>query len=202
MRLFKHDGYDHYREAQIRVNKKKLDLRSGYSWASEEEVAFLSNYIQKNVPNVKKGLCHGIRNGKEIEWFKNNLGIDIIGTDISPTVKSFGGVIWDFHDINPEWTNSFDFVYSNSLDHAYDPEKAIRAWLDSISPRGIVIVQWTGNGSVLKCNEADCFSASLDEYKKLLKKCGRLHEVIKSEILVEGYTVHWLILKKWAKHFV
>jgi len=197
MRLFKHDGYQHYRNAQIRVNKKKLKL--GYSWVTIEEVKFLSDYIRKMIPDVKKGLCHGVRNGDEVRWFEDFLGIDVIGTDISPTIKSLGGMVWDFHDINPKWTNSFDFVYSNSLDHAYDPEKAIRAWVDSISYRGIVIVQWTGNGSVLKCNEVDCFSASFEEYKEFFSKCGYFNEVVKSDIHIWGHLVYWFVLGKRIK---
>lgn len=128
--------YDKYREAQITGNYKKLDN----VWVSEENVEFLANYIRETVGDVRFGICHGTRRGKEQEWFIKYLGCDVIGTEISDTAEQFPNTIqWDFHDVKPEWIDSTDFIYSNSLDHSYDPEKRLNAWMSCVTPRGVCI---------------------------------------------------------------
>jgi len=197
VKLFEHRDYDHYRDAQVATNVAKLDL----TWVTEEEVQFLSEYILKTMPNAHRGLCHGVRNNTESRLFEKFMGVkaSILGTDISPTVVQYGGTQWDFHERNPEWEGVFDFVYSNSLDHAYDPEKAIRAWLDAIHPYGVVIIQWVKGGHEFKgVIESDCFSASLEEYKDLAGKCGSLRRVLyQYHIKRAGKSViHWVIIGK------
>ena len=53
--------YDKYREAQIAGNYKKRDN----VWVREENVEFLANYIRETVGDVRFGICHGTRRGKE-----------------------------------------------------------------------------------------------------------------------------------------
>jgi hypothetical protein len=71
--------YEEYRKIQIAGNKNKI----GNVWVIEENVSFLSDYINKNIPNVEFGICHGTRNGKEQEWFRKYLNANVIGTEIS-----------------------------------------------------------------------------------------------------------------------
>ena len=64
-------------------------------------------------------------------------GFDVIGTEISDTAGQFANTVqWDFHDVNGEWVSRFDFVYSNSLDHAWNPKFALQTWLNQLNPKG------------------------------------------------------------------
>ena len=92
----KSDGtfdYESYRKTQIAGNKRKIEN----IWVLEENIEFLSSYIKKNVGDIKFGLCHGTRRGKEQEWFSKYLNCNVIGTEISDTAKYFPNTIqWDF----------------------------------------------------------------------------------------------------------
>jgi SAM-dependent methyltransferase len=179
MKLFEHENYNHYKEAQIKNNKRKLNR----TWAVRGEMKYLSEYIKERIPDVQRGMCHGVRNGNEVKWFKEFLpGADIIGTDISPTVKQFGGVQWDFHDFREDWAGRFDFIYSNSFDHAYDPDEAIKTWLRCIKPQGVCVIQWSPCGNRdAPLNAVDCFSARLMEYKGMFGKHGNLVTTLRSK---------------------
>jgi len=184
MKLFKHKNYDHYREAQIWNNKRKIHR----TWATEKEMEYLSNYIQIHIPDVKHGLCHGARNCKEVRWFKKHLpNIEMIGTDISPTVTQFDdGVQWDFHLMKPEWKDRFDFIYSNSFDHSNDPKGAIEVWLQCLKPNGFCVIQWSPCGCRdAPLNEVDCFSARLQEYKEIFSHVGVLKETLRNRKIRE-----------------
>ena len=86
------------------------------------------------IDTVEFGICHGTRRGKEQEWFRKYLGCGVIGTEISDTVEQFPHTIeWDFHETKAEWINSADFIYSNSLDHSYDPKKCLTACTGAVT---------------------------------------------------------------------
>jgi hypothetical protein len=102
------------------------------------------------------------------------LAVEVIGTDIAPTATEFPNVIqWDFHDVKPEWIRKVDFIYSNSWDHSYDPERLFKTWMDCLSPRGRLFIAWTPAHSA-PADDADCFSASLEELKSMLSRYGTL----------------------------
>jgi hypothetical protein len=167
MKVYRHKNYKEYKDAQIEKNIRKLDN----VWIREEEIESISKKIKKLIPDVKFGICHGVRNGWEVHQLRDRLGIDIIGTDISPTATQFEHVIeWDFHNVKSEWIDNVDFIYSNSFDHSYDPKKCLDVWMDCIKkPNGICFLHWVSS-NVKKLDAADCFSATLDEYRKLINE--------------------------------
>ncbi len=155
--------YDKYREAQIAGNYKKLDN----VWVREENVEFLANYIRETVGDVRFGICHGTRRGKEQEWFIKYLGCDVIGTEISDTAEQFPNTIqWDFHDVKPEWIDATDFIYSNSLDHSYDPEKCLNAWMSCVTPRGVCILEHSSGHE--RAHKTDPFGAHVSQMPFLI----------------------------------
>ena len=143
--LHKYDSYEQYKEAQIKLNKKKLNL----VWADEKTLKKVADIIKKSnsKQNEKKnkifGICHGTRNGFEQKFLKSEIAnSDIIGTDISETVLEFeDSVHWDFHDEKKEWLEKFDFVYSNSLDQSWKPKLALSSWLNQIKLNGLIILE-------------------------------------------------------------
>ncbi len=148
-------GYDEYRAAQIRHNKRKLKN----VWADETTLSAVADHIEACGTGAR-GICHGARNGFEVEWFRKRLGGEVIGTDISETALRFPHMrVWDFHDANPDWAGQFDFVYTNSLDQAMKPARALDAWAEQIGPRGRIYVEHTMAHSVEHAGEMDPFGA-------------------------------------------
>ncbi|MGR3615773.1 MAG: hypothetical protein ACU0BB_07000 [Paracoccaceae bacterium] len=124
--FYQHDykgGYYEYRKIQIHHNKRKIES----VWADEATLSAIADDLKKHGLGAT-GVCHGARNGFEVEWFRNELSGDVIGTDISDTATQFPNMhVWDFQDVNPEWEGKFDFAYTNSLDQAMEPRRALDA---------------------------------------------------------------------------
>ncbi len=164
MELYKHKDYGEYVKAQIKKNKNKLNN----VWIQTKELNSITTHIKKNIPNPNFGLCHGVRNGREVTAFKKRLKIAIIGTEISPTAEQFEDVIlWDFHNVKDQWVDSIDFIYSNSWDHSYKPEKCLDQWMKCLKRSGVCYIHWIVSK---KLSAADCFISSIEECRNLITK--------------------------------
>jgi SAM-dependent methyltransferase len=164
--LYQHTDYNEYRKAQVRKNKRKITNQ----WVGRGEVKEIAKHIRENVGSLSFGICHGVRKSDEVKWFRRYLKIDVIGTDISPTAKSFKNTIQlDFHKALPEWIGSVDFIYSNSLDHSYDPEGCLATWVSCLRPDGLCYIHW-GKDHQKHFDKADCFKADIDYYRDTLLK--------------------------------
>lgn len=157
----KRDGsfdYEMYRGIQEAGNKKKIDN----VWVIEDNIAFLSQYIRNLIQIPRFGICHGTRRGKEQEWFRKYLNCEVIGTEISATAASFPNTIqWDFHEVKPEWKDSADFIYSNSFDHSYDPEKCLNAWMRCLKKEGLCIIEHCSSNDARHSSRLDPFKADI-----------------------------------------
>ena len=164
MEQYEYKDYSEYRAAQIRANNAKL----GKVWANNETF----EKIKKHHGDAESILCHGARNGKEITFFKEQYpNAKIIGTDISSTANMFENMVeWDFHNVNEEWLNSFDIIYTNSFDHCFDPEKALSAWLGQLTENGKLYIELQLFNKVSK--DTDPLLISPEELKALAEKVG------------------------------
>lgn len=175
MKLLQFDTYESYVEAQTATNKQKLNN----VWVSERELRQIADYYKTRVRRPTFGICHGVRNGYEVQKLRELLGFNIIGTEISETADLFENVIqWDFHDSKEEWIGNVDFLYSNSWDHSCDPERMFATWLRCLSPQGRCFLQWSPNHAEQGVGGADCFGVSLDELKQIIEAHGRIEEVL------------------------
>ena len=130
--------YERYRKIQQEGNLRKIQE----TWATEENIQFLADYIRAEIGTPTFGICHGTRRGEEQTWFRKRLSCEVIGTEISDTASDFPHTVhWDFHEENPEWSNRADFVYSNSLDHSYDPKTCLNVWIKSLKIGGLCILE-------------------------------------------------------------
>lgn len=177
MLLKNYKDYDSYYRSQARTHARKKD---GVVWVRREEVQEISQYLFRSFTfdtESMKGLCHGVRCGKELELFRECVAVnlEIIGTDIlekdNPDI-----VKHDFHDVKEEWIGAFDFVYTNSFDHCYDPAKCVKAWLGQLKPNGLLFVEWSKYSMGIR--GGDCFSASLHEYMQILDTFGDLQSLL------------------------
>lgn len=168
MKIFKYKNYKHYTYCQ----KKAFERKFKNVWANEDNIKFISEYIKNYYKGICNGICHGVRQGHEVLWFKKYLGCDVIGTDIGNSKEDYI-IQHDFNKCNPEFLNKFDFIYSNSFDHAFDPEKTFNIWLDQLKIGGYIILEYdrrqehTGEIS-MNVNKVDPVSIRFDELQKLV----------------------------------
>lgn len=162
--------YARYKEVQTRGNKKKLES----VWVDERHVEFLSGHITRLIGRPIFGICHGTRRGLEQQWFAKYLGCKVIGTEISDTATQFPNTIqWDFHDVKPEWVDSVDFIYSNSFDHSFDPERCLNAWMSCVRPGGVCVLEHDSGHGISGATELDPFGVDLAVLPYLVLKWGR-----------------------------
>lgn len=187
--------YERYKQIQQAGNKKKIDR----SWAIEEDIVFLSKYIQQKISQPTFGLCHGTRRGLEQKWFAENLNCKVIGTEISDTATQFPNTVqWDFHEENPEWVGKADFVYSNSFDHSYDPKKSLSTWMKTLKPGGICVLQHSHDHTPETVNELDPFGAALEIMPYLVLEWSEgnysVREIIASPNPRKDFATHFLVI--------
>jgi len=162
--------YERYRQIQIEGNKRKTER----VWAIEENIAFLSRYIERVIGLPRFGLCHGTRRGLEQAWFREYLNCEVLGTEISDTASQFPDTIqWDFHDVKPEWVGAADFIYSNAFDHSYDPEKCLDAWMSCLKRGGLCILEHSSGHGVSSVNQLDPFGADIAMMPYLIVTWGK-----------------------------
>jgi hypothetical protein len=172
-------NYEIYRSIQECGNKETIKSIG----VIEENFIFLSEYLEKRIPNIKFGICHGTRRGKEQEWFRKYLSCEVIGTEISETATEFPNTIrWDYHDVKPEWIDSVDFIYSNSFDHSYDPEKCLLSWMSCIRDGGFCIIEHSSMNEPSGASVLAPFGANILIVPYLITKWGRGEFVVR-EIL-------------------
>jgi SAM-dependent methyltransferase len=129
-------NYNDYISLQKR---KTTDPIRRHKWLNEEWDIKLHgfNRIFSSIQSYINGpcLCLGARTGQEVQALRDK-GYDAIGVDLvgcEPLVKS-----GDFHDL-PFDGNSFSFIFSNSVDHLYDPAKFFTELLRVAAPNCTVL---------------------------------------------------------------
>ncbi len=166
-KIYKYENYEEYKQTQIYYNKQKIDK----VWADENTLKIISNFLKENIQSDKiKGLCHGSRNGFEQKCFiKEISNAEVIGTDISETANNYeNSIVHDFHIEKKEWIQNFDFVYSNSLDQSYDPEKALNVWLNQVKRDRYVIIEHSDQHGVIASGKMDPFGVEANFFPYLL----------------------------------
>jgi len=171
---------DHYLKAQ-----EMTVLKRGVGpYFSDLEMVRIAEWAKSNQLAVRRGVCHGARNGLECdELMRHFPNAEIIGTDLFPysgksdSTKMNATVIrYDFSHENAPWIDHFDLVYTNSLDHSMNPTKTLNVWMNQLVWNGVLFLQW--NRSDLEVKGGDCFGADPLEYIDLLNSVGRLVDIL------------------------
>lgn len=181
MKLIRFDNYDEYRQVQVSANK--LKYRNVY--AEGAELQKIAEHVKRHVGQPKTGLCHGVRNGYEVRALRALLpSVDIIGTDIAETAAALPNcIIWDMHELKPEWIGAIDFMYSNSWDHTYDPERLFTNWSQCLSSKGRLYLAYTDAHSDIGATEdtkVDAFGCSLDELLSIVARVFVVEDVLET----------------------
>ena len=165
MKIHRYRSYRQYARIQKKKNKRQLDR----TWATPEEMETVAAYVREHLPGARFGLCHGAKHGWEVQALRERLDIDVIGTDISDSARKFDHMIqWDFHETKKEWLGRTDFIYSNCLDHSYDPALCLDRWMVCLRPGGLCFIEWSAWHGEEYSDADDPFGASLDEYRGLI----------------------------------
>jgi len=161
MKIYDYRSYDHYVKSQTEANLRKLH----YIWVRKNTI----EKIVEDNPKINSVLCHGTRNGKEQEYFKDLLPhAEIIGTEISHTAHDFPMTVQhDFHDPKEEWIHKFDIVYSNSFDHSHKPTICLQTWKNQLNENGSLYIEqgWSINDN--KSCESDPLELTEEELLQL-----------------------------------
>jgi hypothetical protein len=185
--------YNSYKNVQIDGNKRKIEN----VWVNEDNIKFLSAYLEAELDTIEFGLCHGTRRGLEQKWFAQYLNCTVLGTEISDTAAQFKNTIeWDFHDVKDEWIGAVDFIYSNSFDHSYDPKACINAWSDCLKKGGLCIIEHSSGHE--KARKLDPFGAQIQVMPYLITtwlhgKCGVV-DVVDAPVLRKGHSYSKFIM--------
>lgn len=188
---------DYAKNQQVKTSKKIAD---GYdkSWCTEETISLISSYlVSKHGEQEFKGICHGTRVGKEVEWFNSHLptGSYVFGTDIEPSATKYSDTIeHDFHEAKDEWLNSFDFIYSNSQDHAKNPKKAIGNWLRSLNDKGFLFLEHSRSHGKKFQDDADCWGVETEILPFLLLQWFRGDFAVVDTIPVKESNAHYILV--------
>lgn len=199
--IYQHDyqgGYSEYKETQIHHNKRKID----HVWADELTLTRICEDVAARELGAS-GICHGARNGFEVEFLSKHLKGEILGTDISETATDYPNmVVWDFHEENPEWDGKFDFVYSNSLDQAMAPDRALASWAKQIKPDGRIYIEHSMSHSASGAGAMDPFGAHPFAMPYLFFKWGKgkyaLDDIIEIESKQNNEQRAWIFVLKGA----
>lgn len=190
MKYIKSDSYEEYKQSQIQTNIGKLDK----VWITDHEIDTITSYVKENNIAISNGVCHGARNGYEVQKFRKNFNANIIGTDISDTALQFDNlVVWDMHDRNEEWINKFDFIYSNSIDHSYDFSSCLDIWMESLTDNGRCFIHWSGDME-RPYNTSDCFGCSKQELVDLVTTKYQLVSIL--NVNGKGHDACVIVIKK------
>jgi hypothetical protein len=182
-KLHKYSSLQEYREAQVEQTNRKYKKFDRGTWDTEIGMVNLAKYIAGEYRigvspgKYMYGLCHGTRHGIEQQIFKIGFllagyhGVAMLGTEIADIAAGEADtIIWDFHDIKDDWINNIDMIYSNSLDHSYDPVYCLSQWGKCIRDTGVIILAYSerSHASFEFNTVGDPFSGSLETYEKII----------------------------------
>ena len=169
------------------IQKAGYCQKKNIIWANRENIKSICDKILRNkyfVCDNGKGICHGVRTGKEVEWFLEYLpGWEIIGTEIADS-ENENIYKWDFNKQNPAWINKFDFIYTNAFDHAFDPKETLQVWSEQLKPSGIMIIEHSSGHE--KATELDPFGAAPQDIEAMLAAYGKLQDIKKYKMPKTG----------------
>lgn len=167
MKKYQYKDYDEYITTQIETTERKI----GRVWARQDSIDIIARFLKKKKFKPLVGMCHGARTGEEIGFFKRHFKKCLIyGTDIAPVCKSDDVILWDFNNTKESWIGRFDFLYSNSWDHLYDPKVGFKIWLKQVKRGGYLILEHSEQHIDKKVDIVDSCGMKLSELVKYIGK--------------------------------
>ena len=124
-----------YREIQL----TRHDLKKSVQRDIKEYMSVVNNSRAKGCQFTGRMLCLGTRNNHEKKCFADCVpAIAVSSLDIAPAACA--DYTQDFNDLPLDWTETWDVVYSNCLDHSPTPTSTFDMWLRIIKPSGFLLL--------------------------------------------------------------
>jgi SAM-dependent methyltransferase len=188
-------GLAAYRQEQEKGNRAKINQ----VWTNENNLRFLAQWLMDRGSRPQMVVCHGTRNGFEQRILHDCFQCEVVGTEISSTASQFPRTIQaDFHEVQPQWDQKVDIVYSNSLDHAYDPAKALRAWAQSVRNGGLIVLDKASDSDPHGVSDLDPFGIALPNLLlyvlEALGEQGSIRALLNVPQPKDGTTYHRMIV--------
>jgi hypothetical protein len=167
MDYIKFDNFDEYKSSQIATHLRKIGLLWFCGLTATPIKNTAEQLLRKHRPTI---VCMGSRNGLEPRFFHESGFLRALGTDIAPTANCFPWMMnHDFHEMKPPYLRSFDVLYSNSFDHAYDINRFLLAGRSFLDDASLIILDYSpkDNSSLGPSSpaskSADCLAIGMDE---------------------------------------
>ena len=166
MKIYQYASHDEYVAAQIEANIRKIKN----VWVDRRTI----QKISQRHNTVNRILCHGTRNATEQKYFLDFFpNAKILGTEISPTAHQFPMTVqWDFHEINKDWIGQMDIVYSNAIDHSYDPVLALTTWAKQVADTGRLYIEHAYAPEDNYARPSDPLEIHDPEIRQIIKDAG------------------------------
>lgn len=191
--LHRYDSKVEYASKQTGKTTDKLNRGWTGAWTNKETISRIADYLEEKKVHDAKGLCHGVRTGDEVSWFNKTLGgKNVIGTDIDPTASAQADNItqWDFQEENDAWKGKFDFIYSNSHDHASHPEKALQVWSEQINENGFIFLEHSRTHGTAYSNKVDCWGVEPELLPFAILRFKNANMIVKDLIVINEESAH------------
>jgi len=191
--------YISYSEYLGHQKTKTLDPIRRRKWLAEEWnlklKTFRNCFIKTFGENLFGKRCLGIcaRTGQEIQAFRD-LGADAIGIDIVPCEPLV--IEGDMHNI-PFSDNSFDIVFSNSIDHSLYPEEFAKEVRRVLKPNGLVLLHLILHQIPYNQRKQDYNICDVDDSKSMIKLFGDA-KILKDKACCY-FSSNWEVLLKVIK---
>lgn len=179
MKIYKHDNYDQYIKIQrqhvnnhqklLQQNNLTADDGDVIGWATDEHLTYVyDRFCYYNKSTNPLILCHGVRNGYEVSFFRKCVGFNnVFSTDLFDVFMydKTNFFVQDFDTDTENWIEKFDLVYSNSFDHSRDPFHTFKIWSKQVKNKGLLI-------STIICGfvtPSDCSAFDTNHYIEEIK---------------------------------
>lgn len=171
-RVKTYKNYEEYIHNQMEknLNSDTIEMCKKIRKERIDEFYKIFKNILKVVNDKNYALCIGARYGEEAEAAKKIFNkveaIDLV--EYPPLVK-----VGDMHNL--EFPNhTFDLIYTNALDHSFNPHKAIEECYRVLKPKGILIVDIKykdkGRYEVIRFDDEITFKKMFSRHFKLVKE--------------------------------
>lgn len=90
----------------------------------------------------------------------------VVGVELNPDGKRQDVLVATFDELPKVWEAKFNIVFSNCLDHSYDPYKTAEEWLRVLAPGGYIVLSYTGESSKTSLHDP-VGKITLEDIKKL-----------------------------------
>jgi SAM-dependent methyltransferase len=131
--------YNSY-EDYLAHQKSKLELHDFGDYDAKFREALRVRLVALDlIWEGRTALCLAARIGSEVKAFLD-LGCFAVGIDLNPGKQNPYVLYGDFHNLQFA-SHSVDFVFTNSLDHAFDVERMAKEILRVLRPTGLLIVE-------------------------------------------------------------